>query len=86
MLSGSAGERYLPLALVERAAGFAKMIVRLPHRTVRAVKRATIDLIRTSGRPFKTITWDNGTEFHGYEQIEAATGVHCFFAYPHPMA
>ena len=32
---------------------------------------------------FKTITWDNGTEFHGYRQIEAATGIRCFFAYPH---
>jgi len=79
---GSAGERYCLLTLVERAAGFAK-IVRLPHRTVRAVNRATIELIRTSGLPFKTITWDNGTEFHGYKKIEAATGVQCFFAYPH---
>ena len=79
---GSAGERCCLLTLVERAAGFAK-IVRLPHRTVRAVNRATIELIRNSGLPFKTITWDNGTEFHGYKQIEAATGVQCFFAYPH---
>ena len=79
---GSAGERCCLLTLVERAAGFAK-IMRLPHRTVRAVNRATIELIRNSGLPFKTITWDNGTEFHGYKQIEAATGVQCFFAYPH---
>jgi IS30 family transposase len=79
---GSAGERNCLLTLVERAAGLAK-IVRLPHRTVRAVNRATIDLICNSGLPFKTITWDNGTEFHGYKQIEEATGVQCFFAYPH---
>ena len=79
---GSAGERSCLLTLVERAAGLAK-IVRLPHRTVRAVNRAMIELIRNSGLPFKTITWDNGTEFHGYKQIEEATGVQCFFAYPH---
>ena len=79
---GSAGERCCLLTLVERAAGFAK-VVRLPHRTVRAVNRATIELIRHSGLPFKTITWDNGTEFHGYREIEEATGVRCFFAYPH---
>ena len=79
---GSAGERCCLLTLVERAAGFAK-IVRLPHRTVRAVNRAMIQLIRSSSLPFKTITWDNGTEFHGYRQIEEATGVQCFFAYPH---
>lgn len=79
---GSAGERSCLLTLVERATGLAR-IVRLPHRTVRAVNRATIALIRTSGLPFKTITWDNGTEFHGYRRIEEATGVQCFFAYPH---
>jgi IS30 family transposase len=79
---GSAGERCCLLTLVERAAGFAQ-VVRLPRRTVRAVNRATIELIRRSGLPFKTITWDNGTEFHGYREIEQATGVRCFFAYPH---
>lgn len=79
---GSAGERCCLLTLVERAAGYAR-VVRLPHRTVRAVNRAMIDLILTSGLPFKTITWDNGTEFHGYRKIEEATGVKCFFAYPH---
>ena len=79
---GSAGERCCLLTLVERASGFG-VVIRLPHRTVRAVNRATIELIRSSGLPFKTITWDNGTEFHGYRQIEEATGVRCFFAYPH---
>lgn len=79
---GSVGERCCLLTLVERAAGIAK-VVRLPHRTVRAVNRATIELIHHSGLPFKTITWDNGTEFHGYREIEQATGVRCFFAYPH---
>ena len=59
------------------------MVIRLPHRTVRAVNRATIEWIHTSGLPFKTITWHNGTEFHGYRQIEKATGVQCYFAYPH---
>ncbi len=79
---GTAGERACLLTLVERSTGFA-VVTKLPHRTVRAVNRATIQAIRTSGLPFKTITWDNGTEFHGYRQIEMATGVQCYFAYPH---
>ena len=79
---GSAGERCCLLTLVERATGFG-VIIRLPHRTVRAVTRATIQLIRSSRLPFRTITWDNGTEFHGYRQIEQAIGVQSFFAYPH---
>jgi IS30 family transposase len=54
-----------------------------PDNSGTAVNRATIGLIQRSGLPFKTITWDNGTEFHCYRQIEQATGVRCFFAYPH---
>jgi IS30 family transposase len=79
---GASGERACLLTLVERSTGLAK-VIRLPHRTVRAVTRAMIEVIKTSGLPFKTITWDNGTEFHGYRQIEQATGVLCYFAYPH---
>lgn len=79
---GASGERTCLLTLVERSTGMAQ-VIRLPHRIVRAVTRATIEVIKTSGLPFKTITWDNGTEFHGYRQIEQATGVRCYFAYPH---
>jgi transposase, IS30 family len=79
---GAANERPCLLTLVERSSGLA-FVARLPHRTVKAVNRATTALIRGSGLPFKTITWDNGTEFHGYRALEEATGVRCFFAYPH---
>ncbi|MEG3156311.1 IS30 family transposase [Lysobacter zhanggongensis] len=79
---GASGERTCLLTLVERATGLA-LVTRLPHRTVRAVNRAVIGAIQNSGLPFKTITWDNGTEFHGYRQIEEATGVCSYFAYPH---
>ncbi len=47
------------------------------------LNRATIRLIRHSPLPVHTITADNGTEFHGYKAIEAATGVLFFFATPH---
>lgn len=79
---GAAGERGCLLTLVERSTGFAQ-VVKLPHRTVRAVNRATIAVIKNSGLPFKTITWDNGTEFHGYRALEQVSGVRCYFAYPH---
>ena len=32
---------------------------------------------------FRTITADNGTEFHDYRSLEAATGVPFYFATPH---
>lgn len=79
---GAAGERACLLTLVERSTGYA-VVVRLPHRTVLAVNRAAEHAIRNSGLPFKTITWDNGTEFHGYRALEQAVGVRCYFAYPH---
>ena len=81
---GATGERACLLTLVERATGMA-LVIKLPHRTVHAVNRAALQAIRTSGLPFKTITWDNGTEFHGYRALEHAAGVRCYFAYPyHP--
>jgi IS30 family transposase len=79
---GANGERACLLTLVERSTGFA-VIVKLPHRTVLAVNRAAIAVIQASGLPFKTITWDNGTEFHGYRALEEAAEVTCYFAYPH---
>ncbi|MEZ0473001.1 IS30 family transposase, partial [Luteimonas salinilitoris] len=79
---GTASERPCLLTLVERSTGLA-LVARLPHRTVKAVNRAALDLIRRRGLPFKTITWDNGTEFHGYQALEQVAGVRCYFAYPH---
>ncbi len=79
---GSVHERACLLTLVERSSGIA-LVAKMPHRTTKAVNRATLKLIRGSGMPFKTITWDNGTEFHGYKALEEASGVHCYFAYPH---
>lgn len=79
---GAADERDCLLTLVERSSGVA-LVAKLANRTADVVNRAASKLIRTSGMPFKTITWDNGTEFHGYKALEHATGVQCYFAYPH---
>ena len=79
---GASGERDCLLTLVERSTGLA-LVMKLPHRTVRAVNRAALHAIQTSGLPFTTITWDNGTEFHGYRALEHAAGIRCYFAYPH---
>lgn len=79
---GATGERTCLLTLVERSTGWAE-VIKLPHRTVHAVNRAVLSVIRSTTLPFKTITWDNGTEFHGYRALEQATAVNCYFAYPH---
>jgi len=32
---------------------------------------------------FRTLTFDNGTEFHDYETLEREFGVTCYFATPY---
>lgn len=68
--------------LVERMTGFA-LIGKLPDRSMRNTSRRTKMLIRRTPEQFKTITADNGTEFHDYESIEKATGVMFYFATPY---
>ena len=43
----------------------------------------TVDLVPRHPRRFRTITADNGTEFHDYRTIERTTGVPFSFATPH---
>ena len=68
--------------LVERKTGYA-LIGKLPDRTKLATSKRLKALIRRAPGRFKTITADNGTEFHDYESVERATGVKFYFATPY---
>ena len=70
------------LTLVERKSGYVQ-IGKLSARTVEQASKATLALMRRHPDQFKTITSDNGTEFHGYAQIEAKSRVKFYFATPH---
>lgn len=76
------GEKDCIVTVVERKTGYL-LIGKLPNRTKDELNRRTIQLINQHATSFKTITSDNGTEFHGYKSIEAATGVIFYFANPH---
>lgn len=76
------GNQHCVVTLVERVTGTV-LIGKLPRRNVASLNDRVIDLIRSTRAAFKTITADNGTEFHGYREIEAATGVPVFFATPY---
>jgi IS30 family transposase len=76
------GGRDCLMSLVERKTGYL-VLGKLPARTTAALNRRTIALIRTQPRRVRTITADNGTEFHRYPQIERATGTRFYFATPH---
>ena len=70
------------VSLVERVTG-CLLLGKLRSRTVAALNHRVIQLIRRHRPLFKTITVDNGTEFHGYREIERATGTTFYFATPY---
>ena len=70
------------LTLVERATGFTVMGKLERHCAADAVTRCVELIERQAGRVW-TVTSDNGSEFHRYRDIEAATGVEFYFATPH---
>ncbi len=75
-------DKHCVLTLVDRKTGYV-MIGKLEARTVEATNRRAVGLIRAAPRPTHTVTADNGTEFHGYTAIEAATGSKFYFATPY---
>lgn len=49
------------------------LLGKVRSRSIAATNARVIQLIRRHEHLFKTITVDNGTEFHGYREIELAT-------------
>lgn len=70
------------VTLVERATGFT-LIGKMAARTVAELNRATLELMRRYPGRFLSITADNGTEFHGYKDLEMLGGIIFYFATPH---
>lgn len=70
------------LTLVDRRSGFTT-IGKLPRRSVDETNRVLEKLLRALPFPVRSLTLDNGTEFHGYKDIEEKTGVPIYFATPH---
>lgn len=81
-VQGASWEKACVVTVVERATGLV-LVGKSPDRTVKSVNKALIGLLRQSPLPVRTLTLDNGTEFHGYRDVEAATGVRIYFARPH---
>jgi transposase, IS30 family len=70
------------LTLVERKSGYT-IIRKLKARTKAEVTAALMAVIARRPWAFKTITFDNGTEFHDYRLLEARFRVRCYFATPY---
>lgn len=76
------GSRHCIVSLVERKSGYVQ-IGKLRARNAELTTARTIELIRRHPDRYRTITADNGTEFHGYADIEKATDVAFYFCTPH---
>lgn len=76
------GTQHCLLTLVERKSGRA-IIRKLKARTSAEATTAIARAIRAEPTAFKTITFDNGTEFHGYKELESRFDVLCYFATPY---
>jgi IS30 family transposase len=74
--------RHCVLTLVERVSGYViikKLTARNKEQAAAALKQAISEV----KRKVRTITLDNGTEFHDYKSVEAAHRVKFYFATPY---
>ena len=74
--------RHCVLTLVERKTGFV-IIMKLKARSMEQARRALLRAIARHPGMFKTITFDNGTEFHDYKAVERVHPLKCYFATPY---
>ena len=70
------------LTVVERRSGLLRLGP-LTRATKEQTTRRTIGLLRHEPHPVRTITADNGGEFHDYRKIEAGLQARFYFATPH---
>ena len=83
MMGESPGESsHCVLTLVERKSGYV-LIGKLQARTAAETNRALLGLLARHPGQMRTITADNGTEFHWYGEVEARHPVKFYFATPH---
>ena len=70
------------LTVVERSTGLVR-IGALRRATKELTTRRTLSLLATEAHRVRTITADNGCEFHDYKRIEAGLKIDFYFATPH---
>ena len=74
--------RHCLLTLVDRMTRKVR-IVKLPARQAAEVNKALIREVSSGKLKMKTLTLDNGTEFHGFKELEAKLGIQVYFAQPY---
>jgi IS30 family transposase len=70
------------VTVVERKSGLVR-VGKLPRASGQHTLRRTVQLLQAERHPVRTITADNGTEFHIYKALERRLGTRLYFATPH---
>ena len=81
-VKGDDQARHSVVTLVERATGYLEVGKLARHNAAEAARCTTQLIGRHPGR-VATVTADNGSEFHSYAEVEAASGTLFYFATPH---
>ena len=74
--------RHCLLTLVDRRTRKLR-IIKLKARQACEVNKALIREVKSGRLRVKTLTLDNGTEFHGFKELETVLGIQIFFAQPY---
>lgn len=74
--------RHCLLTLVDRKMRRVR-IVKLPARQAAQVNKALIREVGVGRLKMKSLTLDNGTEFHGFKELEQKLGIKVYFAQPY---
>ena len=70
------------VTVVERKTGLVR-IGQIQRATKELTLERTVKLLWAERQRVKTITADNGTEFHNYRELESILGTRVYFATPH---
>jgi len=70
------------VTVVERKSGLTR-VGKLPTASGKDTLERTTEILQGEHHPVRTITADNGTEFHIYKELEARLGTQIYFATPH---
>jgi transposase, IS30 family len=76
------GSKHCVLTMVDRKTGYV-IIRKLGSRTTEEVNAQLLKTIECEKIKVRTITADNGTEFHQFRQVEQQTPVRFYFARPY---
>ncbi len=77
----SKNHKGVALTLTERKSRFT-LLRTFPSKHAAPITQGIKELLKWDAR-LKTITFDNGKEFAGHEEVASALGVDCYFAHPY---